>query len=85
MSAENIDNDFPSSLERYGRQRLITLSHNARQNENIFYATDPPENRQPAIQMPPPSIVDRLTPGVPPLIFWGAIALVATIIIRKSS
>lgn len=72
-------NNFQSPLTFNALGALMKKHQAARQNEDIFYSLDPPEDESPLINQPPPSLLARTLPGVAPGTIWlglGAIALV---------
>jgi hypothetical protein len=80
------NNNFASSLHRSPLQVLQEKTMKARQATDIFYATDPPEDESPGIEAPPPSLLDRLFPGVAPTTIWlGAGALGFVFLLKSMS
>lgn len=82
--ADANDNNFQSMLIVRAMAKLQGKVIQSRNNANIFLTTDPPEDLSPVIEQPPPSLVQRLFPGVEPTtVYLGAGAILLALFLRK--
>jgi len=66
VGADPNDNNFPPVMMVSPLARLMAKTREAQRKADIFYSTDPPEDESPEVHVPPPSIVQRLLPGIAP-------------------
>ena len=79
----NANDDNFQSPHQSSLQKLMWKQREARQLQDIFYVTDPPENESPSIEPAPPGIFERLLPGIAPQTIWFGLGAIGLVLLLK--